>query len=196
MSIPEQYDGDDLSLSGIRSLPGLLERLPLGVDAKNLAQRLGVWTPGLHVVPESDRIPTPTKWGDMSDLQLSNWHGYWRSETARSMELLGIVDGQKDMLTLRAKSARASARSRVRKTIEDKEAEAVKAGIKLAKPTAGHIADLAEEDPGVIAIDLQLGQLAVIVSSIRAFREISLDQTMGLSREMSMRQAQMNAKLR
>lgn len=193
------YDGLNLSLSGMRSLPGMLEKLPHGIDARNLAAKLGVWTPGLHPTAAAEQRPlTPAKWSEMSDATLSDWNGYWNSEVHRTTELLGLIDGQKDMLTLQSKATRAAARSRVRREQERKEEEAARNADapKAPKLTATQVNDLSEEDPAVIEIDQQLAMLAVIVASVKAYKEAAVTMTAGLSREISFRQAQMSSQLR
>lgn len=187
----------ELSITGISTLTNLLERLPQGTEAKRLAQRLAVFTTQAHENLAANRATFPKVLSELTDGGLSDVYAYWSSELVRIYELFGLLDGQRKYLELQAKKERASARGRIRKAGEDAVAAAREAGDpKPDKKTAAEINDRAEEDAEVLQVVEVLAMLDMVMSSVSGYREACLAATTSLSREISFRQAQFQARLR
>lgn len=182
---------ETLDVQGIRTLSDLLDQMPTGRAASALAERLGIWSAESHKAPKGDRKGFPKDFASMGDDDISTANSYWISESGRATELVGMLEGQKVMLSLGLKQAKASARSRVRRAW-DKPGE----DGKPRKYTAGQVDDEAESDPGVLDNELKLALLEQTLASARAYKEACLAVVAGISREISFRQAQMNGRLR
>lgn len=188
---------ESVSLDGVRSLTGLLERLPQGTAARQLAERLGLWSTTVHNSTTQRKVVFPSNFSGLGEAELSDSYAYWLSEVFRSTELVGLLEGQKTVLTLESKSTRATARAGLRRKARQlAEAARESNGAVPKDPTTAQLADEVEEDERVIANDRVLGMLAVVLESAKAYKEACLAATAGLSREYSLRQAQMGARLR
>jgi hypothetical protein len=186
----------ELSISGINNLSSLLERLPLGEQARAVAQRIAVWTTPAHQQVAGSRQKFPTNFADLNEDKLSDTYAYWNSELIRIHELHGLLDGQRKYLELQAKKEKALARGAVRKEFEELAAAAKEKGEKVNKPTAAEINDRAEENEKVLAVDEVQAMLDMVMASVSGYREACVTATTGLSREISFRQAQFQARLR
>lgn len=174
----------NLGLSAVRSLGQVLERTPNGADVLALAERLGLVTAGAHAGGLSRRA-FKAQVSQLSPPQLSDEQSYWTSEFGRIVELIGVLQGQEKFLALKAKSARAKARSRVR-------ARAAAAGDKL---TAAQVNDQAEEDPAVADVDDQAVIVQLVLASALAAKEATAMYLQALSREITFRCSQMEARI-
>ena len=187
---------DQVSLTGLRSLTSVLDRLPNGVAARDLAERLGVWSQRLHQSTAS-RALYPSSFARLADTELSDQNAVWLSELFRATELAGLLEGQRVMLTLASKSTRAATRARLRRKYRAEADQARDEGLPVPKdPTAAQLADEVEEDPEVQEQDATLAMLAVVLESAKAYKEACQAGVAGISREISFRQAQMAGKLR
>jgi hypothetical protein len=187
----------DVSLDGLRSLSGVLDRLPQGQQARKLAEQLGLWSSQAHNAANARTKIFGTNFSRLSEAQLSDENAYWLSEVFRATELVGLLEGQKVLLTLSAKSVRASSRAALRRKYRAESARLEAAGEKAPKdPSATQLADEVEENADVQEADAALGMLAVVAESAKAYKEACLVAAQGLSREISFRQAQMGARIR
>lgn len=188
---------ESVSLDAVKSLNGVLARLPQGTPARTLAENLGLWSARAHANGGSRRKVFPTSFSRLDDPDLSDLNAYWLSEVFRVTELVGLLEGQKSLLTLESKSTRAGVRAGLRRKHRDEADKVAASGAARPKdPTAAQLADEVEEDPRVIEQDNQLGLLVVVLESAKAYKEACLAATAGVSREISFRQAQMGARLR
>lgn len=181
-----------ISLDGVHSLTGLLERVPLGVQAQELAQRLSIWTTQAHQNLGATRTVFPRNVSELDDGSLSDAFAYWTSELFRIHELVGLLNGLKMNLDLRLKKEKAAARGRARREHEEKQVE----GVRPTKITAGEVNDLAEEDEKVQDVETDLVTLLVVREQALSHREAVTTARDGLSREISFRQAQLQARVR
>ena len=127
----------------------------------------------------------------MGDDEISAASSYWISEVARVGELVGMLEGQKIMLTLSLKQVGAVARSRIREEWNIPDSEG-----KVVKYTNGQVQDEAESDEKVADHELRLALLEQVQASAKAYKEACTAVTTGISREISFRQAQMSGGLR
>jgi hypothetical protein len=190
-----------VSLEGLRTLGAVLQRLPQGTAAQSLATRLGLWSAPIHDNVDTRRKAFPTEFARLSDADVSDANAYWLSEVFRATELVGLLEGQKIMLTMQAKSARASARAALRRkyrALVEAAAAVAPEGTRptVKEPSATQLNDEVEEDQQVLDCDATLAMLAVVLESAKAYKEACLAAAAGLSREISFRQAQMGARLR
>lgn len=189
----------NVDLSGVRNLSSLLERLPQGTAARRIAAQLGVWTEAAHAsdAVSRSRRTYPSSFSKLVDEQLSDEHAYWLGEFSRTTELVGLLEGQRQLMNLENKQTRAHARVKVRARLtESAKAEAAETKTKPKAVTAGQIADEVEEDRMVMDHDAALGMLLVVHESTKAYKEATVTVLSSISREISLRQAQMNARLR
>ena len=107
------------------------------------------------------------------------------SDAGRVAELVGLLVGLEATTKMRSRAARASARSKVRRewSKDDK------------APTKTELDDRAEEDPVVIGLDEQLGVVQQLLAQASAVREADQLYKEAVSREISYRSAQMQARL-
>lgn len=176
--------GDTTDLHDVTSLQQLLARTPCGESVAQLADRLGLLTAD-SLKGASTRRPFKSDISTLNPARLSDEQSYWAGEFGRIVELIGLLQGQEKYLTLRAKSARATARSRIRRDAEAAE----------RKVAAGQVTDEAEDDPIVRDVDEQAVNLAVVLASVLAAKEATALYLSTLSREISFRCAQMDAKI-
>lgn len=215
---------EGIVLEGMRGLTAVLNRLPQGTAARELATRLGLWTAASHEGVEGRHKAFPTNFSRLEDPKLSDENAYWLSEVFRATELCGLLEGQKVILNLQAKSVRAGVRANRRRHHEQEAAKIERAAAeasaqaaqaaaeaggapagargraaavgKVKAPTVTQLNDEVEEDRDVRDVDEALGLLGVVQASANAYKEACLAATAGLSREISFRQAQMGARLR
>lgn len=182
---------EDLDISGVKSLASALERTPNGRDAVALATRLGIWTVGAHNNVD-ERPAFPRNVSEVDADGLSNLLSAWTSEYGRITELVGALNGQIAQLKIRAKGARAAARSRIRKEYA-KDLEGDGKAVKLPSSTA--LNDEAEEDPAVIDIDQRLALVELLHAHASAAKEATSQYLASISREIAYRDAQMKARM-
>jgi len=176
--------GDAVDLSDVKSLSQVLSRTPNGEAVATLAERLGLLTKG-SVKASSARRGFVADIARLSPAQLSNEQSFWAGEFGRIVELIGLLQGQEKQLALRGKAARSSARSRIRR---DAEAEG-------AKITATSVNDDAEDDPAVRDVEEQSTVVTVLLSSALAAKEATAMYLSVISREISFRCSQMDARI-
>lgn len=186
----------ELSISGINTLTNLIERLPQGANAQRLAQRLAVWTTQAHQNTSSNRKTFPQTLSELTEGDLSDVYAYWNSELIRIHELHGLLEGQRKFLDLLVRKERASARGRVRRKQDEENKQAVEDGQKPVKLTASEVNDRAEEDQELLQYVEVLAMIDMVMASVLGYREACVTATTGLSREISFRQAQFQARLR
>jgi hypothetical protein len=177
---------DDLNLSDLRSAHQVLQRTPLGESVAELAERIGLITENVHRGSVARR-QFQSNVSRLSPPQLSDEQSYWASEYGRVVELIGILQGQEKYLSLRSKAARAQARARLRRTAESDAA--------VSKLTSAQVADAAEEDPVVCDLDERSAIVAVLLASALAAKDATTVYLQTLSREITFRCAQMDARL-
>lgn len=185
-----------LNLTGIQNLGRLLDRLPAGTAARELGQRIGVWNADSHAGAQSKVRTFPGSFSELSDDDLSDTWAAWNAEAIRLHQLYGLLEGQRRLLEMESKRARAQARSRVRTKFEEEAKTAKAEGTTVKKPTTGEVNDLAEDEDTVIEADNNLVMLEMIMSQVSTYREACMTAINGLSREISFRQAQFTARVR
>lgn len=193
---------DDLNLSDIRSLTEALARIPNGVDAARLAAALSVWSVESHRAP-APRKPFPDRFSDLVPTQLSDLSARTVSEADRICELVGLLSGLETHLKLKAKQARAQARAGARRQAAREAAEAstegdvetVRKASRAKVPTVSELNDLAEEDPRVREVDDQLSLVELLLASVSAAKEATYLRRDAISREITFRCAQMDARI-
>ena len=176
---------DEINLSDLRSVHQVLERTPLGEGVAELAERIGLVTEQVHRTSIARR-KFHSNVSKLSAPQLSDEQSYWASEYGRIVELTGILQGQEKYLALKSKSARASARARLRRNSEEAQA---------AKMTSSQIADAAEEDPVVRELDERAAIVSILLASAIAAKDATTIYLQTLSREITFRCAQMDSRL-
>jgi hypothetical protein len=188
----------ETTLDGVRSLTGLLERLPDGTQSRTLVDKLGLWSGAAHATAAQGQRTKifPVNLSRLSDAQLSDEIAYWQSEAMRAGELLGLLEGNRARLSLTAKAARSSARGGLRRAHRVAAEAALADGKVLKDPPATQLADEVEENHVVQDLDATLGLLLIAYESTKAYKEACLGGTATLSREISFRQAQLGARIR
>lgn len=172
----------DESLRNVKTLQQALERTPNGVDAVALATKLGIWTAESHkATPQRKAFPSNV--AALGPNELSDLMAYWTSEFGRINELAGVLVGQRELLKLKGKAARAAARSRLRRE---------KSNEKLSSTALN---DAAEEDAAVLEADERLQVVEVLLAQIQAAKEATQQYIASASREISYRDAQMKARM-
>ena len=173
---------DPLNLTDVKNLAQVLDRTPAGAEVYRLATRLGLLSK-----PSSteERKPFTAGISKLSPPQLSDEHGYWAGEFGRIVELIGLLQGQEKYMALRAKEVRARERSRLRR---DSEANGIK------KP-AGQINDESDEAAAVRDVEEEGIVIAVLLSSAAAAKEAVSMYLTAISREISFRCSQMDARI-
>lgn len=176
------------SLENFASLKDLLSSMPSGESAARLASTMGIWTPKVHksVADRSAAPSYPSSFSGLSDAQLSDTNAYWLSELARSIELVGMLEGQLVMVKLKCRSARAASRVSARESFTENK----------VKATAQQVDDVAEASEGVLSADGLLVVLETVLASAKAYKEACSVVSSGVSREISFRQALLSAKVR
>lgn len=173
----------DLQLSSITELRHALQRFPGGVEAVRLFARLGLWSVEAHKQPGT-RQPFPSKFSDLGPDELSDLSARVVADSGRVLELVGVLNGIEAKLKIEAKAVRAAARARARRAWSGEKA-----------PTKAEIDDLAEEDPAVRDVDTKMSLLAVLLAAANAAKEANTLYKEGVSREITYRAAQLNARM-
>lgn len=163
-------------------LAEVLTKLPTGKESLETSTRMGIWTADYHN-KENNRKRFPENVSSLGANQLSDQLAYWTSEFGRITELVGMLNGQREILKLKLKSAKARSRSKVR---EERKEE---------KLTSTALNDMAEEDSSVIAVEDGMGTLEVLLAQASAAKEATAQYLASISREISYRDAQMKAKI-
>lgn len=184
-----------VDLSGVGSLTTLLQRLPQGRAAQELAKRLGLWSPQLHSSSAQHHASRafPSRFTNLSDGELSDLNAYWNSEVFRATEVLGLVEGQRDMVAMEMKALEAKVRADLRRRAVQ---EARVDGKPGKAPTVSQLNDDMAGDARLATNQETLALLAVVLGSAKAYKEACLAACAAVSREISFRQAQMGARLR
>lgn len=173
-----------MHLGDIGSLREALKRLPDGVEAVKMMDRLGIFSTAAHRNPGT-RQPFPKQFHEHSPDQLSDLSAQVISDAGRIFELVGILNGLEAKLKIKSRALRARARAKARRDWSgDRKA-----------PTKAELDDLAEEDPSVIEVDEQMALLALLLASANAAKESSILYKEGVSREITYRGAQLNARM-
>jgi hypothetical protein len=146
--------------------------------------RLGLWTSEAHRAAQS-RPAFPREFSSLTPEQLSDLSARTISDAGRVIELNGLLLGLEAQLKVRVRAARASARARARREWPE-ESKA---------PTKTELDDLAEEDSAVTAYEEQLALLAQLRAQTEAVREANQLYKEGVSREITYRAAQLNARV-
>ena len=175
---------DDANLSPLDSLKAALERIPNGTDAVRLMARLGLWTSEAHRSAQV-RPAFPREFSSLDAQQLSDLSARVISDAGRVIELNGLLLGLEAQLKVRVRAARAAASARSRR---EWPAEA-------KAPTKTELDDLAEEDSAVTAFEEQLALLAQLRAQTEAVREANQLYKEGVSREITYRAAQLQARV-
>lgn len=171
-------------IASITALRQALERIPEGADAVRLFAKLGLWTSESHRAP-GERKAFPSEFSKLGPNELSDLSARVISEAGRVVELVGLLNGLQARLELRMRAARAAARSKARRAWpEDQKA-----------PTKAELDDTAEEDPTVIELGEQLGLLQLLLAQAGAVREASQLYKEAVSREITYRAAQLQARM-
>lgn len=176
--------GEDLNLTGVKTLNQALARTRNGVAAVELATRLGLWTETLHSRREGRR-EFPGKLSDLTPGELTDLYSTWTSELGRLMELCGAITGQEALLKIQLKSAIAAARGRIRRNNAEEGKTLTQKGLE----------ELVEEDPSVLDLVEQTGLLSLLGAHANAAREATGQYLNTISREISFRDAQMKARI-
>jgi hypothetical protein len=168
----------------VRNLSQVLARTPNGEAVAALGERLGLLTTGITKGTKQRREFV----GDISQLapaRLSAEQSYWAGEFGRVVELVGLLQGQEKYLALKSKAAKSTARSRIRRDAES-------LGNKM---TATALSDEAEDDPAVRDVEEQMALISVLLSSAMAAKEATTMYLSSISREISFRCAQIEARI-
>ena len=172
------------SLSSVTALRQALERIPDGEGAVRMFARLGLWTSEAHRATDARKM-FPQKFSDLGPQELSDLSARVVSDAGRVAELVGLLVGLEAKLKMRSRAARATSRSKVRREWPEGE----------KTPAKNELDDRAEEDPTVIELEEQLGLLTLLLSQAQAIREANQLYKEAVSREISYRSAQMQARL-
>lgn len=165
----------------MQALEEFFNAFPSSRQALDQAKKLGIWTSSGHsAIPE--KRDWPRQFSALSDDALSDANSLWSHEAARVTELVGFLESQKLSAVLKHKTAKAAARMRVRSSLD--------------KGTAAEIDDRASSDPGLLTADESLIKVEVLLTQAKAYKEAAILVLSSISREISFRQAQYNAKIR
>jgi hypothetical protein len=175
---------EDANLSSLDSLRATLERIPNGTDSVRLMAKLGLWSSDAHRGAQA-RPSFPKEFSSLSAQQLSDLSARVISDAGRVIELTGLLLGLEMQLKVRLRSARAAARARNRREWPE--------GAKA--PTKTELDDLAEEDPIVLSLEEQLALLTQLRAQADAVKEANQLYKEGVSREITYRAAQLQARV-
>lgn len=198
----------------VRNARELISRTPNGTQVLEVAVALGLVNSAMVNTPAERKSLKPNV-SALSPAALSNEQSYWASEFGRIVELSGVLVGQEQYLSLQAKSARARARARLlREAVEasntaaQAEADQLDAAIaadpdafkktkvvKAKSITATQIADIAESDAAVLDADETLSLVKLMLEVAKASEKATAMYLQVLSREISFRTAQMEARI-
>jgi hypothetical protein len=173
---------EEIALSNTTALDEVVSKLPTGRETLAISTKIGLWTAEYHKA-EVKRRKFPENVSALGPNQLSDQLAYWTSEFGRITELIGFLNGQREIAKLRLKSAKARSRSKVR---EERKSE---------KLTSTALNDIAEEDSMVLEIEEGMGTIEVLLAQVSATKEATAQYLASISREISYRDAQMKAKI-
>lgn len=176
---------DSLDLAGLATVAQILSRTPTGTDVLGIAQRIGLVSPGINSQVSRPEFQRNIK--DLTPAGLSDLQGLWTHEFGRICDLHGLLSGQRDYLNLKLKAERARARGRIRRDLAAREDK--------AKVTAGELNDLAEEDATVTELNEQLAVVELLMASTAAAKEATDRYLQSISREITFRCTQMEARI-
>jgi hypothetical protein len=180
----EAMTTDATTLDELGTLRAALSRLPGGAEAVRLMARLGLWTTSAHAKP-GERQPFPSRFSTLGPDELSDLSARVTSDAGRVIELVGILAGIDAQLRIRAKASRAGARSRARRNWP----------ADTKAPTRGELDDMAEEDPAVVEVDEHIALVTMLLASAKATAEANMLFKESISREITYRTTQMQARL-
>ena len=172
------------NIGSVTALRQALERIPEGAEVVRMFAKLGLWTSEAHR-GASERKMFPTEFSKLGAPELSDLSARVVSEAGRVAELVGLLSGLEARVKLRSKSARASSRSRSRRDWPEEQ----------KAPTRSELDDLSEEDPAVVELEEQLGLLQLLSAQAQAVREANMMYKDAVSREITYRAAQMQARI-
>lgn len=175
---------EDLNLAGVKNLEQALARTKNGVAAVELAKRMGIWTDSAHSAPRV-RPQFPGQISSLTLPQLSDLYAEWTGEFGRIVELCGVLDGQESLLKIQTKTAQSAARARILRALPEN----------TKTPSAQALTDMTEDDPTVRDLFEQSGLLAVLKAHAGAAKEATAQYLTTISREISFRQAQLQARI-
>ena len=177
---------DTLAVDGMTTPEQVLSRTPNGSEMLRIGRALGLVSTTIN--QKIERQAFIRNISDLGPKELSDQQSLWASEYGRLCELHGLLIGQRDHLNLQMRSAKARARSRARSRLADDSSS-------RKPPTATELNDLAEEDSTVQKITEQLGVVELLAASTSAAKEATDRYLQALSREISFRCTQIEARI-
>lgn len=183
--LPTEVSGS-LRLDTVDSLQSAFRRIPDGPAILRLASRLGLIT-------DPNEVPAskfPTQYSSLTDPQLSDASARVIARAAALSEMTGMLGAVQMRMKARSKSIRAAARMRARAQWALDHPESRKA------PTVSELADMVEADQQVIDLDNQAALVDMLAGMLSGAKDAHLLLKEGLSREVTLRSAQLNAKVR
>ena len=178
------YLGVSDNLSSVTALREALERLPEGTEIVRMFAKLGLWSSELHRAA-GDRKAFPSEFSKLGAPELSDLTARVVSDAGRVVELVGLLNGLDARMKIRLRASRAASRSKQRR---DWPAD-------QKSPTKQELDDLADEDPTVVALEEQSGLLLLLLAQSSAVRDANQLYREALSREVSYRSAQLQARI-
>ncbi len=173
--------GKTLNLDDLQNVEQVLGRTPFGSEILRLAVRLGlIGSPDVV-----KRRPFNTNISRLDPPKLSDEQSWWTSEFGRYADLHGLLIGQQKILSLDSKKTLAAARSRLRKKAQEN-------GTKM---TATEVNDLAEDDPAVRDADERAVVVEMLLALTSTAKEVTGQYLNTISREISFRSAQIQARI-
>ena len=146
--------------------------------------KLGLWSSELHRAA-GERKAFPSEFSKLGAPELSDLTARVVSDAGRVVELVGLLNGLDARMKIRLRAARAASRSKQRR---DWPAD-------QKSPTKQELDDLADEDPSVVALEEQSGLLLLLLAQSSAVRDANQMYRESLSREVSYRSAQLQARM-
>lgn len=181
-----------------------LRTTPSGRDMWTLARSMGILTRDL----DGSAAAFVANIAELGPNQLSDLQSKWTSEYGRLAGIAGLLVTQEKHLTLELGRARAEARRRARATARSdaenahaaeveaaKESGAKVAPLKYKDPTIAELNDLAAEDPAVTDIETQVVSVQMMLAMTLATKDAVEKYLSGVSREITWRSAQMQARM-
>jgi hypothetical protein len=180
-------------LDAIHNLNDALSRVPGGAEVWRMLTRLQMWTPR----SKAERQQLPQKFSALPNTELSDLSSRIIAELGLLVELCGLLTAVEQGLKLRARQARSAARVTARRTHRDTATADNADGKKTRSKelTVKELDDLAESDPAVIEVDEQLVLIAILRAQADACKEANTLYKEGVSREITFRAAQMQARI-
>ena len=177
---------DTLAVDGMTTPEQVLGSTPTGSEMLRIGRDLGLVSTSIN--QKIERKAFTRNISGLGPREISDQQSLWASEYGRLCELHGLLVGQRDYLNLQLRSAKAKARSRARaKHAEENDSR--------KPPTATELNDLAEEDATVQTITEQIGVVELLAASTNAAKEATDRYLQALSREISFRCTQMEARI-